>query len=299
MNFLSHHRLLLQHFARLNFILMMCCSAVVHSQDGATQPDLRITWADNLLTIDGKHFPGEKLEIWYIEAYCRANSHDADWGKQTVIKHSTRIVTAGDDKKMIRLQCKLMDGVIVDHVISAGTDEIDFRITARNPTRTVSQAHWAQPCIRVGKFTGLGDPVQSESYDYLKKSFVFQNGSLQTMPTKDWATKARYTPGQVWRAPRVKASDVNPRPLNPNLPDNGLIGCFGRNDRWLLATAWSPYQELFQGVITCLHSDFRIGGLEPGQTKKIQGKIYILRNDINGLLNRYREDFPKTKAPTP
>ena len=28
-----------------------------------------------------------------------------------------------------------------------------------------------------------------------------------------------------------------------------------------LATAWEPYQELFQGVIVCMHSDFRIGGL--------------------------------------
>ena len=31
-----------------------------------------------------------------------------------------------------------------------------------------------------------------------------------------------------------------------------------------MATAWEPYQELFQGVIVCLHSDFRIGGLEAG-----------------------------------
>ena len=27
-----------------------------------------------------------------------------------------------------------------------------------------------------------------------------------------------------------------------------------------MAVAWEPYQELFQGVIVCLHSDFRIGG---------------------------------------
>ena len=31
---------------------------------------------------------------------------------------------------------------------------------------------------------------------------------------------------------------------------------------------------LFQGVITCIH--FRMGRLEPGQTKKIRGKLYLM-----------------------
>jgi hypothetical protein len=126
----------------------------------------------------------------------------------------------------------------------------------------------------------------------LKKSFVFLDGRLSTMPTKGWATEARYTPGQVWAAPGVAPDDVNPRPLNPHTPSNGLIGCFSADDSMIFATAWEPYQELFQGVITCLHSDFRIGGLEPGETKKIRGKIYFVPNDVPALLERYAKDFP-------
>jgi hypothetical protein len=60
----------------------------------------------------------------------------------------------------------------------------------------------------------------------------------------------------------------------------------------VFATAWEPYQELFQGVITCLHSDFRLGGLKPGETKKARGKIYVMPNDDAALLTRYRRDFP-------
>ncbi len=59
------------------------------------------------------------------------------------------------------------------------------------------------------------------------------------------------------------------------------------------ATAWEPYQELFQGVIRCLHADFRIGGLQPGETKHVHGKIYIVPNDMSGLLERYTRDFPE------
>jgi hypothetical protein len=64
----------------------------------------------------------------------------------------------------------------------------------------------------------------------------------------------------------------------------------------LFATAFEPYQELFQGVIVCLHSDFRIGGLKAGETKHVRGKIYIVPNDVPALLARYARDFPEHAA---
>jgi len=60
-----------------------------------------------------------------------------------------------------------------------------------------------------------------------------------------------------------------------------------------MAVVWEPYQEIFQGVIACIHSDLRIGGLKPGETKHIRGKIYIVDADVDALLKRYRNDFPE------
>ncbi len=254
---------------------------------------LTLSWEHDILVIHGEHLPGKKVEILYIEAYCRPNSHTTDWGKHTVIGHTTRVLSMSPDRRRLELECRLNDGATVRHIITAHEDEVDFRLTAHNPTQEVSEAHWAQPCIRVGDFTGLGDPHRRRSYEYLAKSFVFLDGELSLMPTKDWATEARYVPGQVWAAPGVAGADVNPRPLNPNTPSNGLIGCFGARDQLIMATAWEPYQELFQGVITCLHSDFRIGGLQPGETKQIHGKIYFVANDVPALLERYARDFPQ------
>ena len=88
-------------------------------------------------------------------------------------------------------------------------------------------------------------------------------------------------------------SDLNPRPLSKLAPDNGLIGCFSGDEKLIFATAWEPYQELFQGVARCLHSDFRLGGFGPGTTRRIRGKIYIVPNDLPALLKRYRRDFPE------
>ena len=86
---------------------------------------------------------------------------------------------------------------------------------------------------------------------------------------------------------------MNPRPLSKLQPDNGLIGCFSQDEKLIFATAWQPYQELFQGVARCVHADFRLGGIEPSGTLKIRGKIYIVANNVPALLKRYERDFPE------
>lgn len=269
-------------------LITACCTSVLALAASATAAEsgLRISWAENILTIRGDRVPGGEVKVWYLEAYCRPGSTDRDW-HETTIGHRTELLSASEDGKHLRLRCTLADGVIVTHDIRAEKDAVDFRLTATNPTDRESQAHWAQPCIRVDKFTGRTQE------DYLQKSFIFLDGRLTRMPTPHWAMKARYVPGQVWAPRHVDRNDVNPRPLSDLVPSNGLIGCFSADETMILATAWEPYQELFQGVIVCVHSDFRIGGLEPGETKRIRGKIYITDADVDALLRRYERDFPE------
>ncbi|MBV08357.1 hypothetical protein [Rubinisphaera sp.] len=256
----------------------------------AEDQPLRLSWNKKILQIHGDSIPGGKIEIWYLEAYCRPGSTDRDW-HETVIPHETKLVSSNNDGTQLQLKCTLEDGVELYHIIKSSTDEVAFQVKAHNPTKKKSQAHWAQPCMRVGAFTGYEDPA--DKYAYIQKSFVFLDDKLAMMPTTPWSTNARYIPGQVWAAPGVDRDDVNPRPLNEKTPSNGLIGCFSKDDSMILAMAWDPYQELFQGVIRCLHSDFRIGGLNPGETKMIHGKVYLLPNNVEGLLERYQNDFPK------
>jgi hypothetical protein len=246
------------------------------------------------LVVRGAHIPGGEIRINYLEAYCRANSTDADWVKHTVIPHRSELLWLSPDNKTMRLRDMLADGVTIEHVITAGADEVDFRLTARNPGPERSEAHWAQPCVRLGPFTGFSaDLSAGDLNDYLSRCFIFLDGELARMPTRDWATQARYMPGQVWCPAHVPRTDVNPRPLSTLVPSNGLIGCFSSDEKLIFATAWEPYQELFQGVARCLHSDFRLGGLEPGETKRIRGKLYVVPNDVPALVERYAGDFPE------
>ncbi|MFX0100214.1 MAG: hypothetical protein ACFFCS_11585 [Candidatus Hodarchaeota archaeon] len=251
---------------------------------------IKISWKDEILSITHPKIADVLVEVNYIEAYCRDRSHEKKWGK-TVIPHETHVLKEFEDGSRITLRSELADGVVVDHDIKGEIDSVSFSVTATNQSRKKSGLHWAQPCIRVSEFTGVEYKPSSE--EYLQKCFIFVDGELERLPTGPWATKARYTPGQVWCPSNVDRRDVNPRPLSEIVPSNGLMGCFSKDEKFILATAWEPYQELFQGVLVCIHSDFRIGGLLPGQKKEIKGKIYIMEANIQKLLERYCSDFPE------
>src|SRR6476620_4259978 len=252
---------------------------------------LALAWADDYLTISGGHLPGGKVRVHYLEAYCRDGSTDRAW-EETTIGHHTRIVSAPADGHSLKLECKLDDGVIVDHEITTrridgATDAVDFRLVATNPTDKPSRAHWAQPCIRVDNFTGKTQET------YVRNCFVFIDGRLTRLPTRPWAVKARYTPGQVYCPAGVDRNDVNPRPLSSLVPSNGLAGCFSNDEKQIMAVAWEPYQELFQGVSVCIHSAFRIGGLKPGESKRIRGTMYFTSAGPDALLKQYEKEFPE------
>ncbi|MEX0641296.1 MAG: hypothetical protein WD468_01270 [Pirellulales bacterium] len=269
---------------------------VVSAIAGASRADepLAVSWKDNFLSIRGDKLPGE-ITINYLEAYCRPGSTDRDW-HETVIGHKTELVSTGVEggNPVIKLKDTLRDGVVVEHTITARPDEVDFRLSAHNPTKTVSQADWAQPCIRIDKFTGCDPKESREVYPkYIRQCFLFLDGKLTRMPTEPWTLTARYTPGQVYAPKHVDRNDVNPRPLSKLVPSSGLCGCFSADGRQMMAIAWEPYQEVFQGVATCLHNDFRVGGLKAGERKTIRGKLYIVPADAEALVRRFERDFPE------
>jgi hypothetical protein len=261
-------------------------------------PGLQLSWKENKLTIRGP-FTGGEIRVLYLEAYCRAGSTDADWRTHTTVGHRTDLLESAPDGKLLRLQCHVNDGLVVDHEIRAGADEVTFKLRVRNPTNHANEAEWAQPCVQLGNFAGAETDDPKCKDIKLSRSFIFLDGKLTRLPTQPWATEARYVPGQVWCPKHVPRTDVNPRPLSSLVPSNGVIGCFSKDEQWLCGIAFEPYQELFEGVIQCLHSDFRIGKIPPGGQREIRGKIYLMRNDVPAMLARFARDFPEQQPGQP
>ena len=137
---------------------------------GSTPRSLRISWNDNVLSIQDAGLSAGRIDVNYLEAFCRAGSHDREW-KDTLNRHRTVLLSDDAGGTRLHLETELSDGCVVSHVITSGGDEIDFHLTAHNPTDTESEVHWAQPCIRVGAFTGFEDA--EDPYVYIRKCFVF------------------------------------------------------------------------------------------------------------------------------
>jgi hypothetical protein len=251
----------------------------------ARAAELTVNWTNNMLAVSGPAVAGGKLDIWYLEAFCRHGSTKQDWGLTTIPQRTT-LLSIDPKQQIIRLRTEVQPAVVVDHEIQAGTDEVDFQLTLKNNGPEFADVQWFQPCIRVDRFTG-----RSQS-NYISRCFIFTESGLTTLDKTRRRDEAIYRGGQVYVPSGIDLRDVNPRPISPDVPSNALIGCFSADNQSLLATAWDQTQELFQGVIVCIHSDPRVGGLQPGQTKKLHGKLYLLKNDPAALLARYGKDFP-------
>lgn len=248
---------------------------------------LSLSWTNNLLTISGQALPGGKLEVWYLEAFCRAGAAKQKWD-QTVIPHKTVLVSATPHQ--LRFLTMVQTGVEVNHEVRAGEDQVEFRFEFRNQGTNPAPIQWFQPaCIRVDHFTG------SDQSNYTARSFVFTERGLTTLDQTRRTADALYHGGQVYVPAGINLEDANPRPICRDQPTNGLIGCFSADGKMLLATASDRTHELFEGVYVCLHSDPHVGELSPGETKTIHAKIYLLPNNVELLLKRYQKDFPTSK----
>lgn len=264
-------------------LLIAVCATLAAPPEPAVPLDVRISWKDEYLTIQANGLPGGPIEVRYLEAFCLPGSTDRKW-EETVVPHKTELVEV-QAGTVLRLVSRVEPAVRVEHVIHAEPDGVRFEVELTNEGKEASNITWAQPCIRVAGFTG-GDQAS-----YVRQCFLVMADGPKFLHELPHTEAARYLGGQVYVPEGVDRDDVNPRPLSPVVPALPLIGCVSQDGHWLLAAAWSETQELFQGVITCIHSDFRIAGLAPGETKRLTGWIYLLPNNVDALVRRYRADF--------
>ena len=268
----------------MSLFILILSLLLIPSVLAAPDP-LQLSWTNNMLTISAPWIPGEKLEVWHMEAFCRPGSTKRDW-HETVVPHKTTLLSTGKKGDYLKLNTVIEPAVECAHEIRSTGDEITFTYKLHNHGISEADIDWFQPaCIRVGRFTGL------DQSNYIERSFIFTDKGLTFLDKIPRAEEAVYRGGQVYVSKGINLADVNPRPISSLKPINGLIGCVSADNKYLLATASNPTHELFQGVIVCLHSDPRIGGLSGGQTKTIRQKIYILKNNPEELLKRYRRDF--------
>lgn len=271
-------------------VLWLLLLLALRPLQAAEPPRTRLAWTNNLLSIHDPRLPGGSLEVFYLEAFCLPGGHQRPWG-QTRIPHATTLLTATPDASELRFRTTIGPDIEVLHEVRSGTGdvavEMTFLLTHRGTNHWPVQ--WFQPaCVRVDRFTG-----RSQS-NYTARSFVFTGAGQTPLDRLRRTEEALYRGGQVFLPPWIQESDANPRPVALDRVTNGIIGCVSADNRWILALASDRTFELFEGVYVCLHSDPWIGGLQPGESRRIRQHLYLLPNDPQRLLERYRQDFPSS-----
>src|SRR5438067_474886 len=85
-------------------IIGLAALAAVSSKIGPkNMRDLQIDWKDNKLSVISPDIPGGKLDIWYLEAFCRRGSTNRKWEETTLPQTTLRLGTGGVTKE-IRLR---------------------------------------------------------------------------------------------------------------------------------------------------------------------------------------------------
>lgn len=262
-------------------LCLIIAAATTHAADG-----LRVAWTNNILSLESPRLPGGRLQIWYLEAFLRSGANGREWG-QSVLKHRTKLVEAAADKLSLKFVTTVATNVTVHHSVHAREDELELVYQLTNAGPTAVDLQWFLPaCIRVAEFTGRNQT------NFIERTFLYTQAGLTTLDRLRRTTNALYLGGQVYPMPGVPETEANPRPVSPDRPIKGLIGCFSADDRWILATASDRTHELFEGVYVCFHSDPALGGLAPGESKTVRQKVYLVPNDPAALLRRYERDFP-------
>src|SRR5438874_13711926 len=79
---------------------------------GSKGDGIRIDWSQNRLSVLSSELPGGKVEIWYLEAFCRKGSTKRKW-EETVIPQQTVRLDGSGPADHIRLKTMLEGGVSV------------------------------------------------------------------------------------------------------------------------------------------------------------------------------------------
>lgn len=145
------------------FLILAAPPLSVFADGPAEQRGLTLEWqeqeshgprSNTWLVIHGDGLPAP-IRIHYLEAYVRPNSTDEDWLK-SIFGHRTELVAMSDDGRCLRVKDTLSNGLVVDHVITAGVDEVDFRLTATNPTEKLRKLIGPSRVCELGNSPALG-----------------------------------------------------------------------------------------------------------------------------------------------
>ena len=257
-------------------------------------PDLKVEKGryGTYVTIRYDAIPGLVLNIWCYELGPGEPISHEQQGKAVVLAHKL-----GEAKLLSRFE-PCPDGV-----------DIGVKVTAPD-AKAVRAVRSLNPCCLFQNspaFKGTEDYVG----DFVARCFVFLDGGMtslkdtkrlpSTLPGGDPRAKLpqpwiqEYIP--AWRKHPGSGGEIRATSTDrPVYPIIGVISCDGKH---LAAIAWPDTKGLGQVWHHCFHPRPDLNASFNPATGEIysRGKIYLMENDKQRLLERFKHDFPNWRRP--
>ena len=111
-------------------------------------------------------------------------------------------------------------------------------------------------------------------------------------------------PGRNWYLPPGKDVHLLMRPLigeyqiSDFRPDEAIVAIRSRDGGWVMAQAWHEARYLIINLLpnyACTEASPYLGKVKPGETVRLNGKIYFFRGDLEKLESSYQADLRNGK----
>jgi cytohesin len=244
------------------------------------------------LTIRSESIPGLLLDVWCYEDKLGDATRYEKQGGAVVLIH------------------KLEEATVTTRFEPSQTG-VDIEVHVTGPTaEVVRKVQRLNPCCQFARsaaFRSEGNYVD----DFVARCFVFLDAGMTllkdtkripgTRPRTD--DKANYP--KPWIQEYFPAWRKHPgqikgqRGYSPDRPVYPIIGAVSRDGKYLAAIAWPETASLGQVWHHCIHPRPLIAESFDSKTGEIRscGKIYLMENDEEKLLARFKEDFPHWRSP--
>jgi predicted GH43/DUF377 family glycosyl hydrolase len=180
-----------------------------------------------------------------------------------------------------RLGLKFIRGIWYRALVTHTENGLDLKISAKNMSSETFQ--------NVSGIVCLGYPDERFQDPALERTFVQVNGKLTALKDTDRGT------GDPCRT-HYLVEGQNPihhhapsywGKLSRTVSDSGAILRTSSCGTYTIGTAWDSVSEIWdnQDAHACIHSNFSLGDMQPGETKSVTGRIVLVSGNAETAQN--------------